>query len=125
MLAEFQKIDKEFPNKIVDLAIKDAEFVRGLQKQQAEHVQSYQKQQQINEHEKAKMYFNIFKRGQYFAFVIVILALIFGFILVLANRTLSGFATIISAAGALIGTLLWQSKTKRPFALDAETAISK
>lgn len=54
-----------------------------------------------------------FKRGQYFGFVIIVIALIEGFYLVLNNQKIGGYITLVSTVFLYFGAIMYRNKIEK------------
>ena len=54
-----------------------------------------------------------FRRGQYFGFVIIVIALIGGFYLVLNNQKIGGYITLVSTVLLYFGAIMYRNKMEK------------
>lgn len=54
-----------------------------------------------------------FKRGKYFGFIIILIALIGGFYLVLNNQKIGGYVTLVSTVFLYFGAVMYRNKIEK------------
>lgn len=83
-----------------------ADRILKMSENQSSHRQKIEKAVVLSEVENSK-------RGQRYAFVIVLVALVFGFILLLFDKKLEGFVTLISTAVGLVGIFVYTKESEK------------
>lgn len=105
-LEKFKNIHKELPNRIMSLAEEDAKHVREHQK---EYLSLSAKQ--------LESAVKTTRRGQWFAFIIMILFLVFGFTLIILNKsipgTIFGSVSVITAISSVIYMFIFANNQPR------------
>ncbi len=83
-----------------------ADRILKMSENQSSHRQTIEKAVVLSEVENSK-------RGQRYAFVITLVALVFGFILLLFDKKLEGFVTLISTAVGLVGIFVYTKESEK------------
>lgn len=112
-LEKYEKVHPGAADRIITMAEKQADHRRMLEFEQLKLTRD------LNEtHLKSETINN--KRGLIFAFVLVLLLIIGGFILILFDKDAYGFASIVASLATLAGTFIYRKKQEQKSDSDSQ-----